>query len=91
MHGGPDAYINIKYMIPTYESCMVVQGDVSAELSSNRAELDALGLQMRRQRRRSWRRGREEERESNRGGEGGGECEKVKEWGGGEEECEEEE
>mmetsp|Transcript_50641 Transcript_50641/g.158221 ORF Transcript_50641/g.158221 Transcript_50641/m.158221 type:complete len:430 (-) Transcript_50641:68-1357(-) len=23
-HGGPDAYINIKYMIPTYESCMVV-------------------------------------------------------------------
>jgi len=24
MHGGPDAYINIKYMIPTYESCMVV-------------------------------------------------------------------
>ena len=24
MYGGPDAYINIKYMIPTYESCMVV-------------------------------------------------------------------
>jgi len=24
MFGGPDAYINIKYMIPTYESCMVV-------------------------------------------------------------------
>jgi hypothetical protein len=22
MHGGEDAYINIKYMIPTYESCM---------------------------------------------------------------------
>jgi hypothetical protein len=22
-HGGPDAFINIKYMIPTYESCMV--------------------------------------------------------------------
>lgn len=21
-HGGEDAYINIKYMIPTYESCM---------------------------------------------------------------------
>ncbi|KAK1929852.1 Parkin coregulated protein [Phytophthora citrophthora] len=21
-HGGPDAYVNIKYMIPTYESCM---------------------------------------------------------------------
>lgn len=20
-HGGPDAYINIKYLIPTYESC----------------------------------------------------------------------
>jgi DNA-directed RNA polymerase III subunit RPC1 len=24
MFGGQDAYINIKYMIPTYESCMVV-------------------------------------------------------------------
>ncbi len=22
-HGGPDAFINIKYMIPTYESCML--------------------------------------------------------------------
>merc|ERR1711879_222197 len=22
-HGGEDAFINIKYMIPTYESCMV--------------------------------------------------------------------
>jgi hypothetical protein len=22
MHGGDDAYINIRYMIPTYESCM---------------------------------------------------------------------
>ncbi len=21
-HGGPDAFINIKYMIPTYESCL---------------------------------------------------------------------
>jgi Parkin co-regulated protein len=21
-HGGPDAFINIKYMIPTYESCI---------------------------------------------------------------------
>lgn len=21
-HGGPDAFINIKYMIPTYESCV---------------------------------------------------------------------
>jgi len=21
-HGGEDAYINIKYMVPTYESCM---------------------------------------------------------------------
>lgn len=24
-HGGEDAYINIKYMIPTYESCMFWQ------------------------------------------------------------------
>lgn len=24
MYGGQDAYINIKYMIPTYESCMVI-------------------------------------------------------------------
>lgn len=23
MHGGEDAYINIKYMIPTYESCLL--------------------------------------------------------------------
>lgn len=23
-HGGEDAFINIKYMIPTYESCMLV-------------------------------------------------------------------
>lgn len=23
VHGGPDAYINIKYMIPTYESCIL--------------------------------------------------------------------
>jgi len=23
VHGGPDAFINIKYMIPTYESCML--------------------------------------------------------------------
>ncbi|CAF1665453.1 unnamed protein product, partial [Adineta ricciae] len=22
-HGGEDAFINIKYMIPTYESCML--------------------------------------------------------------------
>ena len=22
-HGGPDAFINIKYMIPTYESCVL--------------------------------------------------------------------
>jgi hypothetical protein len=22
-HGGEDAFINIKYMIPTYESCVV--------------------------------------------------------------------
>ena len=22
-HGGPDAFINIKYMVPTYESCML--------------------------------------------------------------------
>lgn len=22
-HGGPDAYINIKYMVPTYESCVM--------------------------------------------------------------------
>jgi hypothetical protein len=22
-HGGPDAFINIKYMIPTYESCLL--------------------------------------------------------------------
>jgi len=22
-HGGDDAYINIKYMIPSYESCML--------------------------------------------------------------------
>jgi len=22
-HGGEDAYINIKYMIPTYESCVL--------------------------------------------------------------------
>lgn len=22
MHGGPDAYVNIKYLIPTYQSCM---------------------------------------------------------------------
>jgi hypothetical protein len=21
-HGGPDAFINIKYMVPTYESCI---------------------------------------------------------------------
>lgn len=21
-HGGPDAYLNIKYMVPTYESCV---------------------------------------------------------------------
>lgn len=24
MHGGEDAYINIKYMIPTYESCVYI-------------------------------------------------------------------
>ena len=24
MGSGPDAYINIKYMVPTYESCMLV-------------------------------------------------------------------
>lgn len=24
IHGGPDAFINIKYMIPTYESCKQV-------------------------------------------------------------------
>jgi hypothetical protein len=23
VHGGPDAFINIKYMIPTYESCVL--------------------------------------------------------------------
>ena len=23
MHGGEDAFINIKYMIPTYESCVL--------------------------------------------------------------------
>lgn len=23
-HGGEDAFINIKYMIPTYESCVIV-------------------------------------------------------------------
>ena len=23
LHGGEDAFINIKYMIPTYESCMI--------------------------------------------------------------------
>ncbi len=23
-HGGPDAFINIKYMVPTYESCLQV-------------------------------------------------------------------
>ena len=23
MHGGEDAFINIKYLIPTYESCVV--------------------------------------------------------------------
>ncbi len=23
VHGGEDAFINIKYMIPTYESCML--------------------------------------------------------------------
>jgi len=23
MHGGDDAFINIKYMIPTYESCVL--------------------------------------------------------------------
>ena len=23
-YGGPDAYINIKYMVPTYESCMLI-------------------------------------------------------------------
>ena len=22
-HGGPDAFINIKYMVPTYESCLL--------------------------------------------------------------------
>nr|XP_029710129.1 parkin coregulated gene protein homolog [Aedes albopictus] len=22
-HGGPDAYLNIKYMVPTYESCVL--------------------------------------------------------------------
>jgi hypothetical protein len=22
-HGGPDAFINIKYMVPTYESCIL--------------------------------------------------------------------
>lgn len=22
-HGGDDAFINIKYMVPTYESCMI--------------------------------------------------------------------
>jgi hypothetical protein len=25
-HGGPDAFVNIKYMIPTYESCMPRRG-----------------------------------------------------------------
>lgn len=23
LHGGDDAFINIKYMVPTYESCML--------------------------------------------------------------------
>tara|TARA_B110000285_G_C15000017_1_gene550936 strand:+ start:838 stop:993 length:156 start_codon:yes stop_codon:yes gene_type:complete len=23
MHGGEDAFINIKYMVPTYESCVL--------------------------------------------------------------------
>jgi hypothetical protein len=23
-HGGDDAFINIKYMVPTYESCVIV-------------------------------------------------------------------
>lgn len=23
IHGGPDAFINIKYMVPTYESCQL--------------------------------------------------------------------
>lgn len=23
IHGGPDAYINIRYLIPTYESCVL--------------------------------------------------------------------
>lgn len=28
-HGGDDAFINIKYMVPTYESCMINQTDVN--------------------------------------------------------------
>ena len=27
IHGGEDAFINIKYMIPTYESCVLNYGE----------------------------------------------------------------
>eukprot|EP00741_Cyanophora_paradoxa_P003850 tig00000718_g3744.t1 len=31
VHGGEDAFINIKYMIPTYESCVEISADAAAK------------------------------------------------------------
>ena len=36
--GGPDAFINIKYMIPTYESCIVKKAWEACEEGEEKSE-----------------------------------------------------